>query len=115
MEIWPGEMDSNGDGHKRPKYIHHHGSRAGAAEADTKELYRMYAPPTALPVGLDAFRDLVSIVIDPMPLVIVAVLFVRSRGRLTVEFDIRLSHPASFVLAPSTEHFNPGRWGQASE
>lgn len=68
----------------------------------------MYAPPAALPVGMDAFRDLVPIVIDPMPVVIVAVLFVRSRGRLTVEFDIRLSHPTSFVLAPSTEHFKTG-------
>lgn len=115
MEVWPGKMDSNGDGHKRPKYIHHHGSRASAAEANTKELYRMYAPPTTLPVGLDAFGDLVSIVIDPMSLVIVAGLFVRSRGRLVAEFDIPVSHPASFVLAPSTEHFKLAAWGQASE
>lgn len=75
----------------------------------------MYAPPTTLPVGLDAFRDLVTIVIDPMPLVIVAVLFFRSRGLLTVEFNIWPSHLASLVLAPSTEHFKIGPWGQASE
>lgn len=75
----------------------------------------MYALPTTLPVGLNAFRDLVTIVIDPMPLVIVAVLFFGSRGLLTVEFDIWPSHLASLVLAPSTEHFKIGPWRQASE
>lgn len=75
----------------------------------------MYAPPTTLPVGLDAFRDLVTIVIDQMPLVIVAVLFFRSWRLLTVEFDIWPSHLASFVLAPSTEHFKTEPYGQASE
>lgn len=71
----------------------------------------MYALPTTLPVGLDAFRDLVTIVIDQMPLVIVAMLFFRSGGRLAVEFDIWPSHLASFILAPSTEHFKSGPWG----
>lgn len=75
----------------------------------------MYAPPTTLPVGLDAFRDLVSIVIDVMPLVIVVTLFVSCRGRLVVEFDIWLSHPACFVLAPPTEHLGTEPWDQASE
>lgn len=72
----------------------------------------MYALPTTLPVGLDTFRDLVTIVVDTMPLVIVAVLFFRSRGLLIVEFDIWPSHLASFVLAPPTEHFKVGPWGQ---
>lgn len=75
----------------------------------------MYALPTTLPVGLDAFRDLVTIVIDSVPLVIVAVLFFRGRELLIVEFDIWRGHLASFVLAPSTEHFKTGPWGQASE
>lgn len=105
----------NGDGgrDKWPEHVDRHRGFATAAEAYSQEMPWMYAPPTAFAFRLDAFCDLVpimihsmSFMIDPMPFVIVEVIFVTRVSRLgAVELDVLPDGPSSLILASMpTEH-----------
>ena len=54
---------SNCNRYDRPKEVGHHRQRAATLESEREELERVEAPPATLAIGVDALRDLMSIVV----------------------------------------------------
>ena len=54
----------NGNRNNRPQHVDKHTKLAVALEANLQELERMHTPPAALALGLNALRNLVSIVVE---------------------------------------------------
>lgn len=107
VEVWSSKMNGYSGRDKRPEHVDRHGGFTAAAEAYSREMPWMYALPTAFALGLDAFCnlvpimiDLMSFMVDPMPFMIVKVVFLTWVIRLrAVELDILLDGPCGLVLA----------------
>lgn len=107
VEVCSSKMDGYGGRDKWPEHVDGQGGFAAAAEAYSQEMKWMYAPPTAFAVRLDAFCNLVPIVVhpvpfmvDPMSFMIVEVIFLTVVTRWSiVELDILHAGPSTLIFA----------------